>query len=140
MAAQDTIEQNKAIVRRYQELYNSNELESLDEIVAADLISHNLVPGMPQGLASGKRVHMGMLAAFPNFHVTIEDLVGEGDKVVARITMSGTHTGTEFLGLPAGGKQFKIAGISIFRVASGKIIEHWGVGDTLSLMQQLKIA
>ena len=140
MTAQDTIEHNKAIVRRYQELYNSNDLDGLDEIVAADLISHNLVPGLPQGLASGKRVHMGMLAAFPDYQVTIEDLVGEGDKVVARITMSGAHTGTEFLSLPARGKQFKIAGISIFRVASGKIIEHWGVGDTLSLMQQLKTA
>jgi len=81
---------------------------------------------------------MGMLAAFPDYQVTIEDLVGEGDKVVARITMSGAHTGTEFLSLPARGKQFKISGISIFRMASGKIVEHWAVGDTMSLMQQLQ--
>ena len=138
MATQDAAEQNKAIVRRYQELYNSNNLDGLDEIVAADLISHNLVPGMPQGLASGKRVHTVMTAAFPDYHVVIEDLIAEGDKAVARITMAGTHTGTEFLGLPANGNQFKIAGISIFRLANGKIVEHWAVGDTLTMMQQLQ--
>jgi steroid delta-isomerase-like uncharacterized protein len=130
-------EENKAIVRRYQEAYNTNNLEALDAIVAVDLISHDLAPGLPQGLASGNLVHQRAVAAMPDYQVVIEDLLAEEDKVVARITISGTHTGADFLGLSASGRHISVPGISIFRIANGKIVEHWAESDTLGLLQQL---
>ena len=75
------------------------------------------------------------LRRFPDLHVTIEDLVAEGDKVAARRSYEGTHRG-ELLGIPATGKPVQMGGISIFRMALGKITEHWEQIDGLALMQQ----
>ena len=87
------LEANKAIVRRYRELHNRNDLDALDAIVAADLIAHNQLPGLPPGLAGGKLAHAGFLAAFPDGVTTTEDLIAEGDKVVERVTFTGTTVG-----------------------------------------------
>lgn len=75
-------------------------------------------------------------AAFPDLHVTVEDMVAEGDKVVARVTMSGTHKG-EFMGIAPTGKQITVGIIEILRIAGGKVVEHWNVVDSLGMMQQL---
>lgn len=129
-------EQNKAIVRRYREVHNSNALDQLDEIVAKDIISHSALPGLPAGLEGGKIAHRAVIAAFPDCKVTIDLLIAEGDFVVERFTSTGTHKGP-FMGMSATGKSFKTTGISIFRLANGKIVEHWGENDTATLMQQL---
>jgi steroid delta-isomerase-like uncharacterized protein len=129
-------EDNKALVRRYQEAHNSNNLAALNDIVAPDLISHNKIPGMPAGLEGGKVVHGILTSAFPDLHTDTEDLVAEGDKVVQRFTVSGTDKGG-FMGAPATNKSYKVPGISVFRIANGKIAEHWGVFDQMSIMQQL---
>ena len=129
-------EANKALVRRYRDIHNSNNLAALDEIVAADIISHNGLPGLPPGLEGGKMAHMAFVAAFPDGHVTTEDLVAEGDKVVERFSFHGTNTGP-FLGAPATGKQVTATGMAIFRIANGRIVEHWGENDTIGVMQQL---
>ena len=130
-------EQNKAIVRLYQEAYNTNNLDALLEVVAPDFVSHSLAPGLPPGLQGGNLMHQMTVAAMPDYQVTIEDLIAEGDKVVARFTMTGTHTGAEFLGLPPSGRKINVTGISIFRVADGKIVEHLANEDALGLLQQL---
>ena len=132
-----TIEQNKALVHRYREIHNSSQLDQLDEIVASDLITHNLLPGLPPGLEGGKMAHMGGVASFPDLHVTTEDLVAEGDTVVERWTIGGSFTGSPFFGAPPNGKKFSVSGISMYRIANGQIVEHWGEMDTLGLMQQL---
>jgi len=129
-------EENKAVVRRYQEAYNTNNLDALDQLVAADLVSHSLFPGVPSSLEGGKQVHRLTLAAMPDFQTAIEDLVAEGDKVVMRFTATGTFK-NEFMGLPPTGKLIKFTGISIFRLAGGKIVEHWAQEDELGLMRQL---
>jgi steroid delta-isomerase-like uncharacterized protein len=129
-------EENKELVRRYQEAYNTNNMDVLDEILAPDLISHSLMPGLPPGRESLRQLQQLTLAAFPDFHTTIEDLIAEGDKVVARCTTRGTHKG-EFLGTPPSGKPFTFTWISIFRIADGKIVEHWGEEDALGWLQQL---
>lgn len=129
-------EENKAIVRRYQDAHNQNNLAALNEIVAADLISHNKIPGMPPGLEGGKTVHQILTAAFPDLHTDTEELIAEGDRVVQRFTVSGTDKGG-FMGAPATGKSYKVAGMSVFRIANGKIAEHWGVFDQMGVMQQL---
>jgi steroid delta-isomerase-like uncharacterized protein len=129
-------EQNKALVRRYQEAHNSNKLDLLDDIVAADIVSHWFTPGVPQGLEGAKMVHKAIAAAFPDLDYHIEELVSEGDRVMARFTSSGTFKG-ELMGIPPNGKSFKITGISLFRIADGKIVEHWANQDDLGFYQQL---
>ncbi len=131
-----SIEHNKKIVRRYQEALNNNNLDALDEVVAADISTPDILSGFPPGLAGAKAVHKMSVAGMPDLHTTIEVLVAEGDKVAARITMTGTHTG-EFFGIPPTGRRVKFTGIYIVRIANGKIVEHRGVEDGVGLMQQL---
>ena len=128
--------ENKNLVRRYQEAYNTGKLDELDGVLAPNLISHNHLPGAPTGLVGAKAVHQGLLASFPDSKTTIEDLVAEGDRVVMRGTLTGTNTGS-FMGAPPTGKSFKVTIMSVFRIASGKIVEHWGVVDGTGVMQQL---
>jgi steroid delta-isomerase-like uncharacterized protein len=139
MTSQQTqAEANKAIIRRYRQAHNQNDMATLDEIVAADIISHNGLPGLPAGREGGKIAHQGSLAAFPDGKTTSDDLIAEGDKVVERFTLVGTHKG-DFLGIPATGKQVRVTGMSIFRIANGKIVEHWGENDGIGLMTQLGV-
>ena len=130
-------EANKELVRRYQEAHNTNNLGALDAIVAADLIAHSLMPGLPSGLEGGKAVHGMVVAAIPDFRADIEDLIAEGDKVVARLTFRGTHTAGDFMGIPPSGRQFSFSATAIFRIADGKIVEHWGEEDSVGWLQQL---
>ncbi len=129
-------EQNTALVHRYQDAHNRNTLSALDEIVAADVISHALFPGTPPGLEGAKMVHKAIAAAFPDLNYHIEALIAEGDKVMARFTSTGTFKG-ELMGIPPNGKSFKITGISLFQIANGKIVEHWANQDDLGFYQQL---
>jgi steroid delta-isomerase-like uncharacterized protein len=131
-----SIEENKKIVQRYQEIYNSNDLDSLGEVVAEDLLTPKIMPGIPTGIEGAKAAHRIMLTGFPDYQTIIDDLVAEGDKVAARITMSGTNTGS-FMGMPATGKYVLFTGMYIARIANGKIVEHWGEEDGVSLLQQL---
>lgn len=133
-----SIEENKDIVRRYQEAYNTNQLDALDEVVAVNVITPKIMPGVPSGLEGAKAVHRTSLIGMPDFHTEIDDLIAEGDKVVARVTMTGTHTGN-FWGFPATGKAVKFTGIYIARIKDGKIVEHWGEEDGVSLLQQLGV-
>lgn len=131
-----SIEENKDIVRRYQEIYNSNELDRLTEVVSENLLTPKIMPGIPHGIEGAKAAHQIMLAGFPDYQTVIDDLIAEGDKVAARITMSGTHTGS-FMGIPPTGKFISFTGMYIARIAGGKIVEHWGEEDGVSLLQQL---
>ena len=131
-----SLEENKAIVRRYQEIYNSNQLDPLTEVVSEDLLTPKIMPGFGDGVEGGKKIHNTTLIGMPDWRTEIEDLIAEGDKVVARIRMTGTHTG-DFYGIPATGKRVEFTGIYIVRIANGKIVEHWGEEDAYSLMLQL---
>lgn len=131
-----SIEENKNIIRRYQEAYNNNTLDELDEVVAVDVLTPKIMPGMPSGLDGAKAVHRRSLLGIPDFHTKIDDLIAEGEKVVARVTMTGTHTG-DFWGFPATGNKITFTGIYIARIENGKIVEHWGEEDGISLMQQI---
>ncbi|MEO8354460.1 MAG: ester cyclase [Chloroflexota bacterium] len=133
-----SLEENKNIVRHYQEIYNSNHPDSLDEVVSENLYTPRIMPGIPSGIEGAKAAHQIMLIGFPDYQTVIDDLIAEGDKVVARITMSGTHTGN-FMGIPATGERVEFTGIYIARIADGKIVEHWGEEDGVSLLTQLGI-
>lgn len=131
-------EENKRIVRLYQEIYNTNELDRLSEVLSEDLLTPNIMPGIPHGLEGAKTAHRIMLAGFPDYQTLIEDMIAEGDKVAARIKMTGTHTG-EFMGIPPTAKQISFTGIYMVRIANGKIVEHWGEEDSVGLLQQLGV-
>ena len=133
-----SIEENKKIVRRYQEIYNSNDLETLGEVVSQDLLTPKIMPGIPTGIEGAKAAHRIMLAGFPDYQTIIDDLIAEDEKVVARITMSGTNTGS-FMGMPPTGKHVSFTGIYVARMANGKIVEHWGEEDGVGLLQQLGV-
>jgi steroid delta-isomerase-like uncharacterized protein len=131
-------EQNKTVVRQFIEgVFNQGNVSLANEIVSPDYVEHEqLPPGMPQGREGFEMMIPMLHSAFPDFKATIEDIVAEDDKVVIRMTWSGTQQG-EFMGLPASGNQMSIAIIDIFRLTDGKIMDHWGVSDMMGMMQQL---
>jgi predicted ester cyclase len=114
-----------------------------DEAVAAriihpDFVDHTNPPGMQHGLAGHKAIVSLFRTAFPDQWWQIEDLIAEGDKIVARTTMTGTHQG-DFFGISATGRSVTLKGIHIMRVADGRVIEHWGSNDDLGMMRQLGV-
>ncbi len=130
-------EENKAIARRWsEELWSKGDLAVADEIVASNYVRHD--PGDPfsaEGPEGVKRLVGMVRAQVPNLHITIEDVIAEGNKVVTRYTVTGTDT-IGFRGRPPTGKQTKVTAIQIFRIADGKIVESWANRDDLGLMQQ----
>lgn len=134
-------EENKALVRRlFEELASKGDLAVADEITAPDFVPHDLASFFEEatGPEGVKQLVVGLRAAFPDLHMTMEDIIAEGDKVVIRYTARGTHKG-EFQGLAPTGKRVAWAGINIYRVAGGKAVETWKLGDNLGLMQQLGV-
>jgi steroid delta-isomerase-like uncharacterized protein len=132
-------EENKALVRRYtQEVFNAHNPDRTQEFVAGNVVSHNLPPGMPSGVEGIKQMTHMFVSAFPDLHLTIEDVIAEGDKVVERWTGTGTQQGA-FAGIPPTGKRVTTTGIDIFRIANGKVVEHWSSSNDLGLLQQLGV-
>src|SRR5437588_11798234 len=132
-------EQNKALIHRaYEEAFNQRNLAVLDEVNASDLGFHNASTTM-QGLEAFKQFLSLYLAAFPDARFTVEDIIAEGDKVVARHTFRGTQQG-DLMGIAPTGKQVMTTGVTITRFARGKGVELWGNNDDLGLLQQLGVA
>ena len=131
-------EQNKALARRMvEEIFNRGNTSKADEFLAPDFVEREeLPPGIPRDREGVKQLTTIFRSAFPDFKVTIDDLVAEGDKVVIRATWSGTQKG-EFMGVPPTGKSISIGVIDIIRIAEGKYVEHWGIMDSMAMMQQL---
>jgi predicted ester cyclase len=120
-------EDNKALMRRfYEEVFNKKKTAAIDDFIAPDQVER------------AKQTITLYLTAFPDLHFTVEDMVAEGDKVVARLTVRGTHQGA-FLGISPTGKQVTGTAIDINRITGGKSVEHWNTSDTLGLLQQLGV-
>ena len=127
----------KALTRRFIEEWNKGKAAAMaviDEMYATNFVSHG--DEDTRGIKNVKQSTSEEFSAFPDLHFTIDDMVAEGDKVAARITMTGTHKG-EYMGAPPTNKKITIRAITIERFAGGKIVEEWGMTDTLGLMQQL---
>jgi steroid delta-isomerase-like uncharacterized protein len=133
-----SIEQNKALARRMvEEILNQGNTSLVDELFASDYVEREeLPPGMPRDREALKLLAPMMHSAFPDFKATINDLIAEGDKVVLYLTWTGTQKG-EWMGIPPSGKCISIGVIDIFRMARGKFAEHWGLMDSMAMMQQL---
>jgi len=134
-----SLEENKASARRfYEQVFNQQNLTAIDDCLAPNIIDHSLPPGVPGGI-EGVRLTISMfLTAFPDLHLTLEDLIAEGDKVVVCWTMRGTHQGA-FAGMPPTGRQFTLPGASILRLVGNKVVESWINYDQLSMLQQLGV-
>ena len=129
-------EQNKAAFRRLvEEVYTRGNLHVADELVSEDAVEHDPIPGQPSGAEGFKYAARMVRAAFPDVHITIEDLIAEGDKVAGRLTTTGTHTG-EFLGTPPTGNKIAITEMHIARFRDGKRVQHWEAVDKLTLWSQ----
>ncbi len=131
-------EENEAIARRGYEAINQKNLDALDEVVASDMIDHDPAPGQAPGLEGVKQYFSSLHTAFPDVQMNVEDMIAEADKVVARVSVSGTHQG-EFMGIDPTGNRVTITGIDILRITDSKIVEHWGNFDDLGMMQQLGV-
>ncbi len=136
-----SVEENKALSRRfYAEVVNQGNLDLIDELVAEDFVEHEQMPGLPtMGPEAVKAAFTMFLAAFPDLHIAADDMIAEGDKVVVRITMSGTHKG-EFMGIAPTNKGFKVQVIDVVAFRDGKATDHWGLTDQVAMMEQLGLA
>jgi steroid delta-isomerase-like uncharacterized protein len=133
MSAQD----NKTLVRRYyDEVFNQRMTDLIDQLAVEDYVEHDPFPGQANGRADLKARVQAILSAFAPLQFRLEDLVCEQDRVVARWSQTGAHTGA-FMGIPPTGRQFTIAGIDIHKLRDGRMAEHWHVVDLYGLLQQL---
>ena len=132
-----SVEHNKALVRRLMEEDISQGDEAVaDAIIHPEFVDHTNPPGMQKGIDGHKAIVRLFRSVFPDLEWRIDDLIAEGDKVVARTTMRGTQRG-EFFGIPPTGKVVEMTGVHVLRVADRKIVEHWGNNDDLGLLRQL---
>ena len=130
---------NKALLQEwFDRVWNGRDASTVNRLLAVNSTSHGLGSegGDTQGPAGFDPVYKSFLGAMNDLHITVEDLIEEGDRVVARWTLRGTLTG-DTLGVPATGKSVTMAGVSIARFANGQVIESWNVFDTLHMHRQL---
>ena len=124
-------------MRRMYDLLNVGDVDGFGDMLADDFVDHEELPGLP----ADERGHQGVLPhvprAFPDLRMDVEDVLPSGDKVVARVRATGTHQG-EFMGMPATGRAVDVQFIDIIRFGDdGLAVEHWGVFDMMTMMQQL---
>jgi len=136
----DELEANKAVVRRFiEEVQNNRDWDAYDELNAPDFINLSAPPGIPADREGGKGFLQALAAAYPDLHITIDDMVAERDLVVTKKTMTGTSTG-EFAGMPGTGKPVTLQYVDFLRIRGGRIVEHWLCLDQLTWLQQLGLA
>jgi steroid delta-isomerase-like uncharacterized protein len=130
-------EGNKIIVRRMtEEVWSKGNLDTVDELVASDVVIDLVPPDFPPG-REGMKLSVGMYrSAFPDLQVTSDFEIAEGDRVAQHWTSRGTHRG-ELMGIPASGTKVTFNGVSIYRIRGGKITKVWGAADQLGVMRQI---
>ena len=133
------IEENKEVIRwEIEEVWHQGNFAALDDIYASNFVNHSPFPGTSpdrEGIRQGIKT---VLDALPDIKLTIEDLIAENDRVVERVTATGTHKG-EFMGIAPTNRQVTFPIITINRFVDNKIIERWSLSDSLAWLQQLGI-
>ena len=126
-----------ATLRRLYDLINAHDIDAFGALLADDFVEHEELPGGNPTREGVKDFFRMQIAGLPDLAMTVEDVVDGGDKVVARVRFTGTHTG-ELMGMPATGRTVDVQVIDIMRFADdGLVHEHWGVFDQMAMMQQL---
>jgi steroid delta-isomerase-like uncharacterized protein len=111
----------------------------IDQYMAEDFVEHEVIPGMDNTRETPRQLFKMMFTAFPDFRATVDEMLQDGDKVVARVTFSGTHEG-EFMGVPASGNRVAWSAIDILQFRDDKVVAHWGVMDMAAAMAQMGAA
>lgn len=136
-------DQNKTNFKRlYEEVFNQGNFDVADELIGANVVEHQLQPGVAPDAAGPelvKQIARFYRSAFPDIQIVVDDLIAEGDRVAARVTISGTHQG-DLMGIPPTGKRVQVRSMDIIRFEDGKAAEHWGETDIMGMMQQLGVA
>lgn len=129
---------NRLLILRFiAQFWNGKDIAGILETHSAEALAHNpVIPGSPLGFDAYQQACLAHVAAFPDFHVDAETLVVEADRVAVRWTVTGTHRG-ELMGVPPSGKAVKFDGVTIYRLADGKVVETWWAYDALGMMQQI---
>jgi steroid delta-isomerase-like uncharacterized protein len=131
---------NKETFRRFHDVGNTGDAEllvrTIDEIFPPDVRVRTPLPIQVTGAEAIKEVFMRLHRAYPDLHVRVEDMIEEGDKIVGRNSVAGTHLG-EYMGLAPTGKPVTYNEIIIFRFVDGRIAETWGVVDVFAQLKQL---
>lgn len=131
-------EQNKATFIAICDIFNHGSLSNIEAMMTNDMIDHDLPPGIDQGIAGFKQLVGMYRSAFPDLRSDVEQIIAEGDLVAVRLVTTGIHTGP-LMGIPATGKQINIQEFHIGRFVDGQCVEHWGLVDMMTMMQQLGV-
>ena len=131
-------EENKALMQQFIDGMNAQDPSFVGRFVAPNYVEHDPMPGQAPG-AQGLQDMMQMFyAGFPDMKGTVNQIISEGDVVSVALTTTGTHNG-DFMGIPATGKKISITEVHMVRIADGKMVEHWGLADGMTMMQQLGV-
>ena len=129
------LEENKGLVNRFAKAWEKGDMDEMDRIIADDFVFHGAPPGVKPDREGYKEFVGKHLAAFPDFSVTIEDILAEGDRVAHRVTWTGTHKG-EYMGIAPTGKPVTVTVVSIVRIEDGRIAAQWAQADVLAVMRR----
>lgn len=132
---------NKAIVLRFiEEVQSQHKLDVADELMDRNMVDHFFemqgMPEPPNAVEAFKKFYTGILSSFPDAKAVVHSMIAEGDLVATHKTLHVTHKG-EFRGIPPTGREGEIQIMDIFRIAGGKMVEHWGIVDFVGIMQTL---
>jgi serine phosphatase RsbU (regulator of sigma subunit)/predicted ester cyclase len=134
-----SVDENKALVRRFLEAHAKGDLDTLEEMLAPDFVNHNLLPGQEPGREGYLRSFTEYHAAYSDTRYVIEKQVAEGDEVVTTFAVSATHDRGEWMGLVPTGKEFEALLVLIHRIVGGKIAEEWSQGSGLAELTQQRL-
>ena len=133
-------EENKALARRfYEEVFNQGYLDTIDKLLAPNIVAYPMPPGFPAGAEGVKQIIGMYLNAFPDIEMTVDELVAEGNSVACLSTMRGTHTG-DLMGIAPTGKRIEAKGLDLFHFNDDKVTAVWHFEEELSMWQQLGVA
>jgi steroid delta-isomerase-like uncharacterized protein len=126
----------KSLLRGFYAEMSAGNIDAVDRYIADDFVEHEEFPGISPDKKGVKQFFAMMHAAFPDMRMEADEIVQEGDMLCARATFSGTHQ-AEFLGIPASAKRVEVALFDMLRIRDGQAVEHWGLMDAMTMMQQL---
>lgn len=124
--------------RFYDEAFGGGDVAALDEMLADDFVEHEEVPGFSPDKEGVIEFFSMMRQAFPDLSVEVAAMAADGDQLLTHAVMRGTHRG-EFMGIPATGRRVEVGFADRIRFRDGRAVEHWGVTDMMTMMQQLGV-
>jgi steroid delta-isomerase-like uncharacterized protein len=133
-----SVEERSAIIGRWVEAWNKQDLDAIEGLLTPDYVRHDANLPDVNGPEGEREFVAGILSAFPDIHLQMNQLIGQDDLVAVRLAFRGTHEGL-FLGVPATGQEVAFESMEVFRLAGNKIVEQWVVMDALGLFQQLGV-